>query len=249
MSEFENIMSMTETQLPLPPIELRWGGPRYRDDGEYIRSGVMNVRRLEAQCELSKESRVLDVGCGPGRLLTGIIHHLGGIRRYVGMDVYEPAIEWLQNNVAPETPSASFHHLAFHNARYNPKGSARTVALPKPEEFDCIVLFSVFSHMVLNDIGLYLPFLKSVLAPAGKIYLTVFVEDGVEPETENPTDYHRDWKGPLHCVRLNRQVFEALLAENQLQVERFEYRHTNDGQSSYVLGHHGKKFTARVVNS
>lgn len=240
---------MSESILPLPPAELRWGGPRYRDDAHYVDSGIMNARRLEAQCRLTKDSRILDVGCGPGRLLTGIVGHFGSTRRYVGVDVFEPAITWLQNVMAPVAPTASFHRIAFHNARYNPKGTDRSINLTLDEEFDCIVLFSVFSHMSLEDIGVYLPFLHSVLAPEGRIYLTAFVEDGVEPEAENPEGYHRDWQGRLHCVRLNRQIFEGLVANNGLQVERFEYRHTNDGQSSYVLGHSGRTFAAKVVPS
>ena len=57
----------------LPPKTLRWGGPRYHDDEVYLRSGEANARLLNQSCGLSKESHVLDIGCGPGRLLTGIL--------------------------------------------------------------------------------------------------------------------------------------------------------------------------------
>ena len=57
----------------------------------------------------------------------------------------------------------------------------------------------------------------------------------VKDEEENPVDYYRDWDGPLHCVRINRFRFEELVYASGLIVDYFRYRHTNDGQSTYVL--------------
>lgn len=233
--------------LPLPPAEMRWGGPRYRDDGTYITSGVHNARMLQAECGIGPDSRILDIGCGQGRLLNGLLVHFGRIRRYVGMDVHEPSIRWLQDNVAPVAPFAEFHHVPVRNERYNPDGQSTLLALKISGDFDCIVLLSVFSHMRLADITNYLTFIRSALAYDGKVFLTAFVEDDVAIETENPKGYYRTWSGALHCVRLNRQEFEQRARRAGLQIEVFRYRTTNDGQSSYVLGMADRQFTARVV--
>lgn len=235
-----------QTSIPLPPVNLRWGGPRYADDATYVKSGAVNARTLERETGITAESRVLDIGCGPARLLNGLLAHFGSIRRYVGVDVNKPVMDWLQANVEPVAPFAAFHHVHFANQRYNPKGS-QSLDVSLNEEFDCICLLSVFSHMRLADIETYLPFMRGVLAPDGKIFLSAFVEDGVESEMENPPDYHREWKGPLHCVRLNRQVFEGMAWKHGLQVSLFRHRHTSDGQSSYVLTHSGRSFAAKVV--
>lgn len=237
-----------QTHLPLPPAKLRWGGPRYADDGVYVQSGITNARMLERECGISAQSRILDIGCGQARLLNGLLAYFGSIGRYVGVDVHQPSISWLKKNVEPKAPFAEFHHVPVANARYNPKGSG-ALALSIEEQFDCICLFSVFSHMLLADIDPYLRFMASVLAPEGRVFLTLFVEDGVEPETENPDDYHREWTGALHCVRLNRQIFEQMVSAAGLQVRLFKHRHTNDGQSSYVLTRSGQSFSAKIASA
>ena len=226
------------TKLPLPPKNLRWGGPRFADDEFFLQSGLSNVRKLEQITGLDGQARVLDVGCGSGRLLLGLLQRYGSIKEFAGLDVHRPMIEWSQENLAALSPDIKFVWHDVQNERYNPKGKALTKARSWPLEsnhFDLITLFSVFSHMWLKDIRHYLTEMKRVLDPGGKIFLTLFVEDDVPDEVENPTDYHREWKGRLHCIRLNRQTFEKLVRKAGLRVDYFLYRHTNDGQSSYVL--------------
>ena len=87
-------------KLRLPPKNMRWGGPRFRDDKKYIQSGKTSVQSLVSLCGLSRDSRLLDVGCGQGRLLTGIFATFGGIREYVGLDVHKPSTEWASSNLA-----------------------------------------------------------------------------------------------------------------------------------------------------
>lgn len=228
----------TDTQhLVLPPTGLRWGGPRYKDDEVYVNSGRTNARMLARNAGLTSESRVLDIGCGPGRLLTGLLAEYGTIGAYLGVDVNRPVIDWAAENLADAGRSIAFRHVDVPNERYNKKGKASSRTLPiEDERFDTIVLLSVFSHMWLRDIEAYCQEFARVLAPGGRVFLTAFTEYGVPLEEENPKNYHREWKGPLHCVRLNRQRFEEIVYDSGLVVHKFDYRHTNDGQSSYVLG-------------
>ena len=238
--------------IPLPPKELRWGGPRYADDNHFVKSGQTNVRRLEKWCGLSADSRVLDIGCGSARLLYGMLASYGKIRQFAGVDVYRPMIDWASKNLASIGSHVSFHWINVQNDRYNPKGKARLKKgfLPVKPSFDVITLFSVFSHMTLADIAIYLPEIRRVLDQRGKVFLTAFVELGVPDEEENPKGYHREWSGSLHCSRLHRHRFEELVHAAGLQVDFFEYRHTNDGQSSYVLSRaDGEEFQATVVES
>jgi SAM-dependent methyltransferase len=223
--------------LVLPPPELRMGGPRFLDDEAYVESGRAIARRLSHSAGLTAESRVLDIGCGPGRLLTGLLAEMGSVAEYVGIDVKRSVIDWAVANLAQLDRHIAFRHIDVPNDRYNSEGKADPHRLPiENERFDVIVLVSVFSHMWLRDIEAYCQEIARVLAPGGRVYLTAFTEDDVPHEEENPVDYYREWKGPLHCVRLNRQRFEEIVHDSGLLVHRFEYRHTADGQSSYVLG-------------
>lgn len=237
----------------LPPRNLRWGGPRYKDDQAYLQSGKSNAQSLAFLCGLSRNTRVLDIGCGQGRLLTGILAAFGGIREYVGLDVHKASIDWATTALADPKLNISFQRIDLLNERYNPKGEniISSLSLPvPPDHFDLVTLYSVFSHMHLPDIGSYLIEIRRALARPGKVFCSLFVEYGVKDEEENPADYHRDWAGPLHCVRINRQRFEELVHASGLIVEYYKYRHTNDGQSTYVLSRNDAvDFRAKVVSA
>ncbi len=209
------------------------------------------MNTLTELCGLSPESRLLDIGCGPGRLLTGIFATFGRIREYVGLDVHQPSINWAAQNLAAGRPEVTFHHLPVLNERYNPKAerASANFTFPVPaDHFEVVSLFSVFSHMNLADIAIYLREIRRALGSRGKVCCSLFVEYGVAEEEENPPNYHRVWSGPLHCVRLNRFRFEELVYSSDLIIDYFRYRHTNDGQSSYVLSRaDGPRFQAKVV--
>jgi SAM-dependent methyltransferase len=224
--------AMVNDSFPLPPADLRWGGARYQDDAAYLDSALGVAGRLVEDCGLSPASSVLDIGCGQARLLRGLLGTIGVIRSYLGADVHRPSIEWAQRYL--RLPYASFRLIDFPNARYNPHG--HTPSLPDMGMFDCVVLISVFSHMHLDDISLYLRFIKRSLAPGGSVYLTAFVEDNVPLETENPGGYVAPSSGPLHRVRLNRQHFEQLIVQAGLGVKIFRYA-AHDAQSAYRLVH------------
>ncbi len=220
--------------IPLPPRALRFGSGPMQTNGEYLAAAVEAVRTLENFCGLARNDTVLDIGCGQGRLLIGIIRRLGAVRRYVGLDVHEPSLVWMRQNLQPIAPWAELHRLDYRNERYNPKGS-RDIPPSLHGTFDRIVLYSVFSHMRLTDIAVYSRFIRDRLADQGRVLLTVFVEDGVPDEEENPEGYIMRWGGPLHCVRLNRATFETVLEEAGLRVVHFGYRKTGM-LSVYVLG-------------
>jgi SAM-dependent methyltransferase len=213
---------------------MRIGGLQNRDDARFMKTAVAHARRLCRRCDLTSESSLLDIGCGQARLLYGLVNELGSLARYAGIDVNAASIDWLRANLEPRLPFASFAHVPYVNERYNPAGG-RELALDLGEPFDCIALLSVFSHMWLADIGKYLHFVASALAPEGKVFITLFVEDDEPLETENPPDYLEPWSGPMHCVRLNKPAFERLVADAGLAIADFQYRDIAKVQSSYVL--------------
>ena len=160
-----------------------------------------------------------------------------GARSYTGLDVDRRAIDWARRYLA-RRGQVRFEHLDVASARYHPKGQLASTAVRLPlrdEHVDIVTLLSVFSHMFLAEIAAYLQEVRRILAPGGRVYLTVFVEDGVPDEVENPDGYLNAWKGPVHCVRLNRAVFEALAAERGFLIDTFAYREMASGQSIYVL--------------
>ena len=219
----------------LPPRSLGWFSKNW-NAADYHASAEALVVEAVAQCGLSADDRILDVGCGPGRFLIGLQATFGEVRQYLGVDVREPAIEWATRYLADSSGRVAFEWLNLANERYNPGGESMEGERIVPVDdhgFDFVYLNSVFTHMRLEDIDRYLVEFERVMASGGRTYLTVFVEEGVPDWEENPDGYIQKWKRPLHCARLNRSTFESMIAAADLKVDK--RMHRENAKSTYVL--------------
>lgn len=222
------------TAIPLPPAKFRMGGAHFRSDQKFVAGAVRDVRRLVRRAGLTTDSRLLDWGCGAGRLAVGVKQELGHVRDYHGVDVQAELLEWAREHLADE--HTRFTLVDQHNARYNPDGTTEHVIPAEDSSVDVFYSYSVFSHMLTDDVAGYSRAIGRLLAPTGRAFLTAFVADGVPDCEENPADFRTlDWKGPLHCVRFDRRFFEGLLGEAGLVVEEFVRGKETDGQSGYLL--------------
>lgn len=220
--------------VPLPPPRLRMGGAHFRKDADFVAAGIRDVRLLRQRAGLGRRKRLLDWGCGAGRLAVGVKHLLGHVADYHGVDVQPELLAWAQENLAGE--HFRFTLVDQHNARYNPDGQATYDIPAEPDSVDVLYSYSVFSHMLTDDVAGYAATIARILAPEGRALMTAFVEEDVPDCVENPQDYLKlDWKGALHCVRFNRQFFERTLWGAGLAVEEFVHGRETDGQSMYVL--------------
>jgi SAM-dependent methyltransferase len=102
--------------------------------------------------------RVLDFGCGVGRILLPAIES-DPTAEYWGCDVHAPSIEWLRGQVSPTT---------------NVLCSAEWPPLSIPDEhFDLIYAFSVFTHLD-ESWSAWLVDLHRLLKPDGFLVITVY---------------------------------------------------------------------------
>ena len=132
----------------LAPPHRRWCGSEFKDDTFYLRSAEGEAHRLMNGLQCTNESRVLDVGCGQGRLPIGILDDIGEMN-YIGLDVHQTSIDWCKYYIERVHPSFQFKHINVYNERYNQNGRKLEndfrFAL-EPESVDIVYLFSVFSH-------------------------------------------------------------------------------------------------------
>ncbi|WP_370248401.1 class I SAM-dependent methyltransferase [Nocardioides sp.] len=220
--------------IPLPPYTLRMGGKHFKNDVDFVAAGVRDARMLRSRTGMGRRKRVLDWGCGAGRLAIGIKHLMGHVEDYHGVDIQPPLLNWAKENLGDE--HTRFTLVDAHNARYNPDGESHFEIPADPGSVDVLYAYSVFSHMLTHDIAGYGATIASILAPKGKAMMTAFVEEDVPDCVENPTDYLKlEWKGALHCVRFERHFFERTLWDAGLAVEEFVYGRETDGQSLYVF--------------
>jgi cyclopropane fatty-acyl-phospholipid synthase-like methyltransferase len=220
--------------LPLPPIELRMGGAHFREDTDFVAAAIRDVALLQRHAGLTRESRLLDWGCGAGRLAVGIRQSLGHVRDYHGVDVQPDLLDWAHENLTDE--HTRFTLVDQRNERYNPDGTSSFEIPAEAGSVDVLYAYSVFSHMLERDVRGYAGTIAAILAPQGRALMTAFVENDVPACEENPAEYRKlPWKGRLHCVRYDRQYFETLLWDAGLAVDEFVYGRETDGQSLYSL--------------
>jgi cyclopropane fatty-acyl-phospholipid synthase-like methyltransferase len=212
------------------------GGKHFKNDDAFISTAVRDVKRLERLAGLNPKSRLLDWGCGAGRLAVGVREHYkeGRIEDYHGVDVQPDLISWARENLT--APGFRFTCVDVANERYNPAGLPDRTIAAEPSTVDVFYAYSVFSHMNDDDTAAYLKLIGEALSDKGKAFVTCFVEEGVPDWEENPEGYGPlEWKGRLHCTRFARRHFEDLVSRAGMAVDRFVYGQETDGQSLYIL--------------
>lgn len=224
----------------LPPAGMRKCTEEFSDDDYFMASATAEVERLIDDFGISSESTLLDVGCGPGRLALGLLSTLGMIHQYIGVDVSNDSIEWCKRNIESFYPQMRFVHLNVYNERYHPNGTVRlrneSFRFPFDDgKFDAIYLYSVFSHMVAEDVNLYLKEFRRVICSTGKVLLTAYIEDDVPDFEINPLGYRDQYSGPLHRVRYAKRFFEKMVLENGLRIIRYDNAAEHDQQSLIYL--------------
>lgn len=159
---------------PLIPGRFRIfiGGNAYREVGDEF------LRHFQRFGGVTPRSRVLDVGCGIGRMSRPFTAFLDpAVGRYEGFDVDLAGVEWCRRHYAG-LPHFRFQHANIRNAFYNPGGDVDAEAYTFPYEagsFDLVFATSVFTHLSIGATRRYLGEIARVLAPGGRAVLTLFL--------------------------------------------------------------------------
>jgi SAM-dependent methyltransferase len=168
---------MLRRRPPLTPprrLQIEFGGGDYHEIG---REFLSHLREL---CDLRPGDRVLDIGCGAGRMAVPLSGYLKANGSYDGFDVNRRGIDWCQRHLARERPGFRFHHMDVYNAEYNPRGTLAPdeVAFPfGPDGFTVALSISVFTHMLPADVDHYIGEISRVLDRSGRALLTWFLFD------------------------------------------------------------------------
>lgn len=174
--------------LPVPPRPY-WMG--YGSSaGEYLSSGRGDAARMLQEVEAAVPGfvagRVLDLGCGAGRMLRAVPLPRGveGAERW-GLDINAPAITWCQENLSPPmlfATTTTLPHLPFEDGY-----------------FDLVYCGSVFTHM-LDLADAWLLEIRRVLRRGGLSYVTIHDRSTIEALNSD---------GEFSSSGLRRQLEEA----------------------------------------
>ena len=156
------------TAESIVPIQRLWGG-FWKDRTGYLESGRLQVEAMrkamtDSGFDLDGCVRILDYGCGAGRMIRHLAH-VAEEGEVWGLDIEAEAIYWCKQHLSPPfrfATTTTIPHLPFED-RY----------------FDAIYARSVFTH--IDDLAeAWLLELRRVLRPGGRLYITIHDERTVE---------------------------------------------------------------------
>ena len=179
---------------------------------------------------------MLDVGCGLGRLATALAGYLGPEGSYDGLDIVPDGIDWCREHIAGPHDNVRFTLSDVRNEEYNPQGTIDAVDYRFPFEdgsFDVVVLVSVFTHMLPDELDHYLGEIARVLGPQGKCFATYYLltpqARALMATRSSPLSFKHDFgshavvsaKMPELAVGYHDGYLDDLYAKHGLSGERY----------------------------
>jgi len=159
-------------------------GMIFTGTGDYVKAGQHFLTLFRRFGHLKPHHRVLDVGSGIGRMALPLTGYLSEQGSYEGFDIVETGVNWCQRKISTRYPNFNFRLIHLKNDLYSSTGAeATSFRFPyKDQEFDFIILTSVFTHMLPREVENYLNEISRVLKPGGYCLSTFFLFGNNIPE-------------------------------------------------------------------
>ncbi len=211
----------------VPPRRLSFVGA-----GDFEETGREFLGYFTELGGLRPDDRVLDVGCGIGRMAVPLTGYLEG-GSYAGFDVGREMIRWCERNITARHPAFEFTWAPVYNSKYNPFGHLDGTEFHFPYEdgsFDFAFATSLFTHLLRSEARHYLMETARVLRPGGRCLLTFFLltseaERAVAAgramlDMRHPVDggATTDPRQPEEAIAFRVELVRELMAEAGLEV-------------------------------
>ncbi|WP_031484327.1 class I SAM-dependent methyltransferase [Maridesulfovibrio frigidus] len=212
-----------------PPEDLHicFGGGDFRVIGKNM------ITMCKNKLGLTPQGKVLDIGSGIGRLAFPLLEYLDESGGYAGFDTFPVGINWCAENITPEFPNFNFTQVDIFNTTYNPGGQVRGSEFVFPYEdnsFDLVMLNSVFTHMMPDDIINYISEINRVLSDKGRMFATFFLinKESLKfmDQGKSVHDFHKfgvfytaDPKDPMDAVGYDEQFVHNVFIKHNFKVQ------------------------------
>ena len=207
-------------------MQVQYGG------GSFFEIGLEFFRIFLDHTGLQRDSAVLDVGCGIGRMALPLTAYLSGEGRYEGFDIMPAGIEHCQKFITPRFQNFRFQQSDVFNAFYNPSGATQAENYVFPYEdcsFDVVFSTSVFTHLAPPAVSQYLRETARVLKPGGFCVHTCYYLDaealaGIADRLDQQKIrfkmdgfFTSDTQNPEAAIGIPAKTFETMYADAELQ--------------------------------
>ncbi|GAB3996854.1 class I SAM-dependent methyltransferase [Spirosoma daeguense] len=229
-SFLDGVESLLNLRDPLiPPRTMIFVG-----HGDFKQTGIEFKSHFIKLAGLKPDERVLDIGCGIGRIAVPLTSYLSNKGSYEGFDIVPYGIEWAQKNITSRHPNFRFQLADIHNDHYNPKGryQAKEYKFPYPDgSFDFAFLTSVFTHMPKLEVEHYISEISRVLAPNGRALITFFLLNDESRELMKTSDSTHNIQYPDNgryiaypddpeiCVGFDESLVKEIFNKNGMEVQ------------------------------
>ena len=236
--------SIIGKRLPMtPPLGLIYTG-----SGDFVKAGDWWRHFFINQAGLKPSDRVLDVGSGIGRIARGLTSFLNFENEldeeetdltysytgtYNGFDAIKLGVDWCTQNITPQYSNFRFQYVSLENDLYRNDGQkAAQFTFPYPDDsFDFVILTSVFTHMLPDEVERYLFEIQRVMVEGGTCVATFFILDEItcgilntKTDFNFPYDYGHyalmDDKVKAANVAFDSDFLEKIIAESGLKVDK-----------------------------
>ena len=204
------------------------GKAAYVGDGDFAGMGRRFLDHFVKLGGLQPDHRVLDIGCGIGRMALPLTEFLTPAGEYWGFDPVASGIAWCEQHITSRFPNFHFYVADVWSKSYNRSGGTAGSLYQFPHaggSIDFAFATSVFTHLVTADAENYIANIARVLKPGGTSFVTYFLLNERTRTSVAAEDFRYLVDSTGSCMAVSKVEFEKAVAFDEAFIRATYAKH------------------------